>query len=297
MVKFNGACLRPPVPRPLTGNRSIQLKYVDDSSKMASINLKKSLEQDPSVRQRPFNYHERTEMRLRNSENVLQQELVKFEDFCTKNKLVINSKKSFVMLFSRSRTLAFPPEFRIGNGEHLKVERTLRILGVLVQDDLRWRSQVNEMVRRASKTTWVLRRMKALGVDQNTLVNFWKSEGRVHLEMACPVWHSGLTLGQARDLDRAQRMAMAAIAGRWEPSHSGQLRQLGLEPLGPRRVRICRSFAERTAQDSRHMDLFVPSGARPRKGKLVKLFREPKSRTETHYNSALPYLTRLINSD
>ena len=138
--------------------------------------------------------------------------------------------------------------------------------------------------------------MKALGVDQTTLVNFWKSEGRVHLEMACPVWHSGLTLGQARDLDRAQRMAMAAIAGRWDPSHSGQLSQLDLEPLGPRRVKICWTFAAHTARDSRHMDLFVPSGARPRRGKLVKTFREPKSRTAAHYNSAVPYLTRLLNS-
>ena len=67
------------------------------------------------------------------------------------------------------------------------------------------RSQTNEMVKRASKTIWVLRRMKSLGVDQDTLVNYWKAEGRVHLEMACPVWHSGLTLGQSRDLDRAPK--------------------------------------------------------------------------------------------
>ena len=264
---------------------------------MASVNLKKSLEQDPTVRPRPLTYHERTQMRLKSSENLLQQELDKFDDFCTQNKLIVNSKKSFVMLFNRSRTWAFPPQFTIGESDTLKVEKTLRILGVLVQDDLRWSSQVSEMVRRASKTTWMLRRMKALGVNQTTLVDFWKSEGRVHLEMACPVWHSGLTLGQARDLDRAQRMAMAAIAGQWEPSHSGQLRQLGLEPLGPRRMKICRTFAARTAQDSRHMDLFVPSGARPRKGKLVKVFSEPKSWTVTHYNSAVPYLTRLLNSD
>ena len=104
--------------------------------------------------------------------------------------------------------------------------------------------------------------------------------------MACPVWHSGLTAGQSRDLD-----------GRWEASHSGQLRQLGLEALGPRRIKICRTFAERTARDSRHMDMFVQSGERPRKGKLVKTFREPNSRTATHFNSSLPYLTRLLNSD
>ena len=78
IVKFNGTCLRPPVPRPLTGNRGIQLKYVDDKSKMASINVKKSLAQDPSIRPRILNYNERTEMILKDSENILQQELDRF---------------------------------------------------------------------------------------------------------------------------------------------------------------------------------------------------------------------------
>ena len=31
LIKFNGACLRPPVPRPITGNRTVQVKFVDDS--------------------------------------------------------------------------------------------------------------------------------------------------------------------------------------------------------------------------------------------------------------------------
>ena len=108
--------------------------------------------------------------------------------------------------------------------------------------------------------------------------------------------HSGLTVSQARDLDRAQRMAMAAITGRWEPSHSGQLLQLGLEPLQLRREKICRSFAERTVKDSRHKDLFQETGFLPRKGKLTKVYRAPVSRTVAHFKSALPYLTRILNS-
>jgi hypothetical protein len=297
IVKFNGACMRPPIPRPMSGTKGIQVKFVDDSTQAASINLKVSLEIDQERRQRPFNYNERTQMKLKNSENILQQELDKFNDFCTQNKLVINSKKCFVMLLSRSRSYAFPPEFSIGDSGTLNVRKTLRILGVQIQDDLKWNSQVCMMVQKASRCTWMLRRMKCLGVDQETLVAFWKAEGRVHLELACPVWHSGLTVSQARDLDRAQRMAMAAIAGRWEPSHSLQLLQLGLEPLTTRRVRICRTFAERTARDSRHMDLFRHTGFIPRKGKMTKVFREKISRTKTHYNSALPYLTRLLNSN
>ena len=151
------------------------------------------------------------------------------------------------------------------------------------------------MVRKATRTTWVIRRMKALGVDRDTLVALWKAEGRVHLELACPVWHSDLTVAQAQDLDRAQRVAMAAIAGRWEPSHTRQLAELSLERLGPRRIQICRAFARRTAQNSRHKDMFTETGSLMRKGKISKTYREKISRTATHYNSPLPYLTRLLN--
>ena len=174
----------------------MQVKFVDDSTQAASINLKVSLEQDPSERPRPLNYNERTGMRIKKDENILQQELVRFQEFCTNNKLVVNSKKCFTMLFNRSKTRAFPPEFQIGSAI-LDVKKTHRILGILIQDDLKFEAQTKEMVRRASQTTWVLRRMRALGVDQDTLVTYWKSEGRVHLELACPVWSSSLTVAQS----------------------------------------------------------------------------------------------------
>ena len=105
--------------------------------------------------------------------------------------------------------------------------------------------------------------MRSLGVDQATLVTYWKAEGRVHLELACPVWSSSLKAAQSQDLERAQWMALAAIAGRWEPSHSCQLLDLGLERLAPRRLRHCKVRAQRTAKESRHRDLFIPSGPGP----------------------------------
>ena len=274
----------------------MQWKYNDESTQAASVNLKLSLEPDLLMRPKPLNYHESTRMRIKGEENILPQELEKFPEFALKNKLVINSKKCYSMLFTRSRNYAFPPEFSVGNKKVLEVKKTLRILGVLLQDDTKWQAQVEEMVRQATNTIWVLRRMRSLGVDQKTLVAYWKSEGRVHLELACPVWHSGLTIAQSQALDRAQRVAMAAITGRWEPSHTSQLDQLGLERLQPRRVRLCRTFAERTARDSRHTDLFMPTGFGERAGKHTVRYRESLSRTATHCNSAVPYLTRLLNS-
>ena len=139
------------------------------------------------------------------------------------------------MQFSRSKKYDFPLEYTIGNSAILEEKKTTKILGIQVQSDLRWRTQVEQMISRASKTTWVIRRMKLLGVDRKTLVSFWKSEGRVHLEMAAPVWHSSLTLAERKSLERCQWVAMAAIVGYWAPSLTDQLAELGLERLNARR--------------------------------------------------------------
>ena len=64
------------------------------------------------------------------------------------------------MHFSRSKKYDFPPEFSIGGSEVLQVKKELRILGVIVQDRLRWDSQCKEMVKKATTTIWALRRMK-----------------------------------------------------------------------------------------------------------------------------------------
>ena len=174
----------------------------------------------------------------------------------------------------------------------------MRILGIQIQSDLRWDAQVLQMISRASKTTWVLRRMRALGVNIQTLAQYWKSEGRIHLEMCTPVWHNSITLSQRNSLARAQRVAMAAMVGRWAPSHSDQLGELGLESLVLRRDQICARFARSTATRSRHQDIFSLAPAGPeRPGKQSVKYLEPRARTAAYRKSAVPYLTRVLNSN
>ena len=71
--------------------------------------------------------------------------------------------------------------------------------------------------------------------DRKKLVDYWISEGRVHLEMAAPVWHSSLTVSQRRSLNSCQRVTMAAIVGHSTPSLTQQLFKLGLERPSDRR--------------------------------------------------------------
>ena len=128
---------------------------MDDTTQIVSVNLKQSLIPDPIIQPRPLNFHERTEMILARQENVLQDELDRFALCAEENKLLINRSKCFLMQILRSRKYDFPPEFSVKDSEILEVKKTHKIFGVLVQDDLKWEFQVQEMVRKATKTTRV----------------------------------------------------------------------------------------------------------------------------------------------
>ena len=173
-------------------------------------------------------------MVLKPEENVLQQELDRFASEVTASNLVINDKKSCIMVCNPSKKYDFPPEFKIGNLNILEVKSSLEILGIIIQNDLRWGEQVDKMAKKASKKIWMLRRMKKIGLDEQTICHFWKAEGRVHLEPASAVWTSGLAVQQSRKIQRVQNRAIAAFSSKREDPTISALR-LGLEPLESRR--------------------------------------------------------------
>ena len=55
--------------------------------------------------------------------------------------------------------------------------------------------------------------MKNIGLNTHTLLEFYLKEVRVHLELAVPVWHSGLTSKLSADLERVQRVAVGIMLG------------------------------------------------------------------------------------
>ena len=64
IIKYNGALLRPPIPRDTLGpdckSKSEKVKYVDVGTVAVSVNLKTCLTKDPVKRPNPLNFHERT---------------------------------------------------------------------------------------------------------------------------------------------------------------------------------------------------------------------------------------------
>ena len=137
--------------------------------------------------------------------------------------------------------------------------------------------------------------MKTLGLDSFTMLDYYLKEVRVHLELAVPVWHSGLTVKLSADIERVQRVAVSILIT--NVPYANACATLGLKPLSIRRLELCERFAVNTASDkSRHSDLFKPvrNGVREAKSDN-RLYREHLCRKSRFYNSPLPFLTRTLN--
>ena len=87
---------------------------------------------------------------------------------------------------------------------------------------------------------WVLRRMKSLQMDTFTIIDYYMKEVRVHLELAVPVWHSGLTLKLSADIERVQRIAVSIFLGHTDFDYGRSCAMLGLKPLYIRREELCK---------------------------------------------------------
>ena len=141
---------------------------------------------------------------------------------------------------------------------------------------------------------WVLRRMKSLQMDPFTILDYYMKEVRVHLELAVPVWHSGLTVKQSADIERVQRVAVSILLGHYEFNYDRTCTLFGIKPLYIRRQELCERFAVKTTSTKcRHDDLFqIQNSGYNTRGNY---YREHLCHTSRFYNSALPYLTRTLN--
>ena len=137
--------------------------------------------------------------------------------------------------------------------------------------------------------------MKQICVGEGLLADYWAKEGRAVLELAVPVWHSGLTSRQSSAIERCQQVAMAVIANSGWRDYDATLARLGLTRLKVRREKLCRTFATRTVARSRHQDLF-PKREHSHHTRGGNTYKEDTCRTRRRFNSARPYLARLLNN-
>jgi hypothetical protein len=76
----------------------------------------------------------------------------------------------------------------------------MRLFGLILRADMKWTSNTDNMMKRANKRLWILRRLKNLGAEDEDLVDIYTKQIRSVLELAVPAWHGGITQAEKFDL-------------------------------------------------------------------------------------------------
>ena len=299
IIKYNGAFLRPPVPRlilgPVQASKSEKVKFVDDGTVAVSINLKDCLVPDLEEKQRPLNYNERTHHVLPSVNNLLQYYIQDTEVFVADNKMIINKRKTKVMKFNKARKWDFPPDLKFTDNTGIEHVPDMKLVGVILSENLSWYKNTQYICGKARQKLWILRRLLKFNLDTTTLFDVYTKEIRSILELAVPVWHSGLTKQQTANIERIQKIAFKIILGDHYSNYTQACQILSAQTLEERRVKLCLNFARKNLRSSNSFFTRIrPNMITRGRTSVVKEF---KCRTKRFQNSSLPYLAKLLNQN
>ena len=212
-----------------------------------------------------------------------------------KSKLTINESKSEVMVFNFTKEYAFPPDLTIGESDLIREVTVTKLLGVMIQSDLGWQQNTEYICKRATGKLWILRWLKHLNVETEYILDVYLKEVRSLLELAVPVWNSGLILKQSNTIERVQWMVVSIMFGEQSLSYTVYCTLLGIEPLFMRRSQLSLSFAKKTAHKWRHTDLLEKRLNTHNTRSGNNEYKEHHCRTKRCFQSPLPHLARELN--
>ena len=137
--------------------------------------------------------------------------------------------------------------------------------------------------------------MLKLELDVYTMFDVYAKEVRSVLEIAVPVWHSGLTKQQSADIERIQKLSFKLILGGNYANYKQACEYLSTQTLEQRRTKLCLKFASKNIKSDKCLfTKIVPRVNTRRRSNIVK---EYKCRTGRYRKSSLPFLASLVNTN
>ena len=134
-----------------------------------------------------------------------------------------------------------------------------------------------------------------MDLNIHQMFDVYTKEIRSILEMAVPVWHSGLSNQQTADIESIQKVAMRIILQNKYTNYQLACETLTAQTLAERRIKLCTKFARKNLKSENSFFTTVGTNVETRhRSDLVKEF---KCNFGRYFKSSLPYLARLLNSN
>ncbi len=106
---------------------------------------------------------------------------------------------------------SFIPPLKI-NGLAIDKVTISKRLGIYVSSDLKWDHILTKFNAKAFKTLYFLTCLKRASVEENELLDYYRSVIRSVIEYACPAWSTGITKGQSDSLEQIPKCAIDITA-------------------------------------------------------------------------------------
>lgn len=270
-----------------------KFKFIDDLSVLEIINL-------ISIGLASYNCHNHvpSDIGIDNlyldAKNIKSQEyLTNIEEWTEKKQMKLNTEKTNYMIFNFSTKYQFNTRLKLEGSKLDQIHQT-KLLGLVLRDDLSWKSNTDELTKRAYVRLIIIKKLIQFDVPMHELIEIYTLYIRSVVEQSAVVWHSSLTKGEQKDLERVQKVSLRVILGDRYTTYPEALKISGLETLTARRTKLSLNFARKCVKNEKTSWMF------PRNETIVdtrhhEAFHVTKARTGRLANSAIPYMQRLLN--
>ena len=192
---------------------------------------------------------------ISSNESKMQESITKIEEWTTANKMKLNAKKTKEMVI-QFRRVDHPTPLTTSEGVQIEQVASSKLLGVTIQDNLKWEDHISDVTRKASRRIHFLIGLRRAGYEPNELLTYYTAYIRSVLEYAAVVFHPGLTCQQSEQLEMVQRRALGIIY----PEHGYQdaLVKANLQSLAQRRIELCQKLFVQMQNKEHRLNKLLP---------------------------------------
>ena len=183
------------------------------------------------------------------------------------------------------------------DGLPLDLVPSFKILGLTMNNKLKWQDNTEALVKKASKRLYIIRVLQRCGLPPNDLLLVYFSMVRFILEYACPVWHTMLPKCLGDKIEKVQKRAFRIIY--LTTDYEDALNIAQCKRLDDRRQELCAKTFKNILKPDAHLNHLLP----PLREESHELdlrnnsnFTLTKCRTERFKTSFIPAMTANFNS-
>ena len=218
-----------------------RFKFIDDLTILEIINvLNIGLASHHTKQQVPNNIIT-SNLFLPSSNTKSQLFLDTISEWTKKQKMQINEKKSKTMIFNFTKNTQFSTQLKINDIE-LEVVDHMKLLGIIITDDLKWDKNTEFIVKKANARMQLLHKMKKFNPPIDDMKTIYILFIRSLLEQCSSLWHKSLTEEDNNSIERVQKSAFKIILQNKYESYENALKRLDMLSLKERREELFEKF-------------------------------------------------------